>query len=264
MLSPYSISAALTMCYLGAQDQTSAELKHLLCLQTLTDAQIIELNASYSSFLTSELGTDTSLELANKLYANKRVKIESDYEQKLGKSFQTEVESIDFAQSVQATETMNTWVSAKTNGKITNLIDKSDVNDSLGLVLLNAVYFKAKWAHVFEEGLTKRDDFYLRDGSVQKIDMMELRRKNFKLYRNPMGLRANALEIPYDHFTLSFTIILPDKEDQLDEVAEKLDAATLNNILRTNHELNALVNLQLPKLKFESKHDVSLIMKTGF
>lgn len=79
MLSPYSISSALTMCYFGSREQTSNELRKLLCIEQLTDAQVVSLNSSYLSFLSSELGTDTSLELANKLYISNRFKISSNF-----------------------------------------------------------------------------------------------------------------------------------------------------------------------------------------
>ena len=161
----------------------------------------------------------------------------------------------------ESAETMNKWIEERTNTKIKHLIDGSQVTESLSLIILNAVYFKAKWSHVFEEGLTERDaDFYASDGSVVKCDMMELRRKTFKLYKNPLGLRANVLEIPYDHFTLSCTVILPDIDDMhLDDILDKLDAKTINYLLRSNHEVMSLVNLHLPKFKFESKFEVSFL-----
>ena len=79
MLSPYSISMALTMCYIGSCHQTSKELKDLLCLETLTDSQILAMNSNYTSFLTTGLGNNTSLELANKLYQNSTFKLNSTY-----------------------------------------------------------------------------------------------------------------------------------------------------------------------------------------
>lgn len=75
-ISPYSISTALTMCYLfGAEKKTAAELKELLCLESLSDEQIISMNSCYSHFLSTELGTDTSLELAVKLYHNSQITV---------------------------------------------------------------------------------------------------------------------------------------------------------------------------------------------
>lgn len=153
---------------------------------------------------------------------------------------------------------MNAWISNKTNSKISHLIDTTDLDASLGLVLLNVAYFKAKWSHVFEEGLTKYDADFFTNSDVVKCDMMELRRQNFKLFLHPMGIRASVLEIPYDHFTLSCTIVLPDSDIHLDEVIARIDEPNvLNALLRSNHEANTLVNIHLPKFKFESRFDVS-------
>lgn len=156
-------------------------------------------------------------------------------------------------------------MSTKTKSKINNCVDSNDLDSSLALVLINTIYFKANWSHVFEEGLTKHDaDFYTHDGRVVKCDMMELRRQIFKLNTNPMGMRAKVLEIPYDHFTLSCTIILPDNNDfNLDEIIEKLqDSSALNTLLRSNHELNSLVNVHLPKFKFHTRFDVKFKIST--
>jgi serpin B len=223
------------------------------------------MNEVYLSFLNAELGTDTAIQVANRLYANKNLTISEPFKAKLAEHFHSQSESLDFRQSAESAAAINDWISSNTHDKIRNVIDKSEISEQLGLLLVNAIYLKARWAHLFEEGLTKKEDFYLKDGSVRKVDMMELRRKNFKLIRNPYGLKANAIEIPYSHYTLSLTILLPDKDDQLDEIIGKLDANTLNGMLRTEKTLSTLVNLQLPKFKFESKFDVFLkILSSNF
>jgi serine protease inhibitor len=52
---------------------------------------------------------------------------------------------------------INAWVSKKTHDKIDKILDKLEPNSAA--VLLNAVYFKAKWA--FTRSLTKDEPFNL-------------------------------------------------------------------------------------------------------
>ena len=52
---------------------------------------------------------------------------------------------------------VNAWVGRKTEGKIDRILDRLDPNSAA--VLLNAVYFKAKWASVFSKDATKDEAF---------------------------------------------------------------------------------------------------------
>lgn len=48
-------------------------------------------------------------------------------------------------------------------GKIKELFGKSTINSGTVLVLVNAVYFKAKWERYFEVGSTVEAPFCLRE-----------------------------------------------------------------------------------------------------
>lgn len=257
------------MCYMGSRNDTARELKKLLCISNLTDEQIESMNRSFVNFLTSELGTDTLVQTANKLLVvnDPFSSVSEHFEQQLTAIFQSEVECLDLAKSPsQAAQAINDWVSSKTNKKVKNLLNSNELDQlpAQSILLVNAVYFKARWAHLFVDGLTKKENFYLKDGRVKKVNMMELRSKLFKVMLNPMGLNASVIEIPYHHYTLSLTIVLPDKEDQLDELISRLNPRLVENLLKDDHNLSKLVNLQIPKFKFESKLDVMFNLKIFF
>ena len=67
---------------------------------------------------------------------------------------------------------INQWVEKQTNGKIQNLIPESGVSASTLMVLVNAVYFKARWDKVFVKEGTMEEDFTMLDGTTSKVDMM--------------------------------------------------------------------------------------------
>ena len=57
------------------------------------------------------------------------------------------------------------------------------------MVLVNAIYFKGKWLNQFYLKKTYKADFYLANGSTQKVDMMRLN-EELILKRDPAGLQA--------------------------------------------------------------------------
>ena len=56
-------------------------------------------------------------------------------------------------------DAVNGWVARKTEGRIPRMLDKLDPNAAA--VLLDAVYFKARWARVLDKKLTKEEAFHL-------------------------------------------------------------------------------------------------------
>jgi serpin B len=65
---------------------------------------------------------------------------------------------------------VNGWVARKTEGKIPRLLDAIDPDAAA--TLLNAVYFKARWATVFNLRLTKDEAFNLTRSQKADVPFM--------------------------------------------------------------------------------------------
>lgn len=101
--------------------------------------------------------------------------------------------------------TINKWVSQKTQGKITNLLD----GDPADVVVLNAVYFKGRWRTPFDKLDTKIARFY--GSKIQDCHLMNTCDK-FSYSNNG----AQVIRVPYDtHSPLSALIVLPQKGNPL-------------------------------------------------
>ena len=184
-ISPFSISTALAMCYFGAKDETARQLRELLCLSTLTDEQILQLNQMFISNINDQLGTDVVISTANKIYQQE--KAGQDFLDKVTKNFRSSVQQLNFSNSDQAAQIINQWVAEQTRNKISKLISPSDLNALTRMVLVNAIYFKGNWQSKFEPNATVKKDFFGIDGTTTKVDMMHLNGKKFSYISNPGG-----------------------------------------------------------------------------
>ena len=119
-------------------------------------------------------------------------------------------------------DTVNGWVKQRTEGKIEKILEKlSDV------VLVNAVYFKSRWAVAFDKKLTKHEFFSLTRSRQEMVPTM-LQRANHAVVARE-GYRA--IRLPYAVRSLAMVIALPNEVDGLADVARRLDRDELAQML---------------------------------
>ena len=71
----------------------------------------------------------------------------------------------------------------------------NDITSTTRLLLVNAVYLKAKWLFPFHE--SKLDNFYLK-GRNEPIKAQMMKKKFLAKLANVPKLKARALELPYE------------------------------------------------------------------
>jgi serpin B len=151
---------------------------------------------------------------------------------------------------------VNGWVSRKTEGKIDRILDRLDENSAA--VLLNAVYFKAKWAAVFSKDATKDEAFNL--ASSQKVPVATMHNvASYAIVARP-GYRA--IRLPYDVGALGMIIVLPDAIDG----GMRLEADELPRLLAALRSPGAsrVVELAMPRFKVNFEAElVKLFQQAG-
>jgi serpin B len=291
VLSPYSIGTAMAMALSGARGDTEAEmirgLKHTLG-RTDIDAANADVRATLDGYDTSgappSCPSDMNLvgnkcesapsskgwcpfvavrvgercvvtpiprPFAKLLSANSLMLtgqgdlISSDYVRHLSDKYGAEVfRNVGIAD-------INGWVERKTEGKITNLIDHIEPNNAA--VLLNAVYFKARWQSTFDTSDTKEEEFHLSSSSKIQIPMMH-QESHFAFATGP-GYRA--LRLPYQVAALSMIVVLPDDISGSATIAHQLDAQELSELFARLRLASRLVDLALPRFKATFKGDIT-------
>ncbi|RLB55998.1 MAG: serpin family protein, partial [Deltaproteobacteria bacterium] len=137
---------------------------------------------------------------------------------------------------------INDWVAGQTEDRIKDLIPPPAITVNTKLVLVNAIYFNAKWKEVFNDKLTADGAFTLLDGNTVTVPMM--------VHENPQPYAAGsgwqAVEIPYDGDELSMVIVVP---DDLTGFEDGLDAGKLAGIFSALG--NDSVTLSMPRFSIE-------------
>ena len=148
---------------------------------------------------------------------------------------------------------VNAWVKRKTEGKIERILDKLD--RSVAAVILNAVYFKAKWASVFAKPATTDQAFNL--SKQKKVSVPTMRRSGgYALVARPL---YRALRLPYEVGQIGMIIVLPNDVAGLDAVSRRFEAdewTQLASALRAA-DANKPTDLALPR--FKASFDADLV-----
>jgi len=148
---------------------------------------------------------------------------------------------------------INGWVARKTEGKIGRMLDQID--PGAVATILNAVYFKARWASVFDPALTKNDAFNLTRS--QKADVALMNQTGSLSLVSRGGYRAVRLN--YEVPELGLVIVLPDDIEGVGAVARRLGANELAELFAALRDGQAKkpVALALPRFKAEFKADLT-------
>ena len=256
--SPYSISAALAMTYGSARGSTEREMAQTLGFTlpqdrlhpafNALDLQLAERTKPIDFFGTEVEGAQ--LDIANSLWGQAGHSFRPEYLDLLALNYGAEMHLMDFANAAAvARRTINKWVEDATEGNIQDIVSGGALNAQTRLVLVNAIYFNAKWEDPFSKFATKKGDFYLLDGGTVRVPMMS-QDEPFPYLR---GRGFQVFELPYVGRELAMGILMPDT-GKFRDVESSLDARQLNTIVR-NLETRYL-DLKMPRFDFESEFEM--------
>jgi serpin B len=147
---------------------------------------------------------------------------------------------------------INGWVSRKTDARIPTMLDRLDPHSSA--ILLDAIYFKARWASVFDKKLTRDETFHLSRSQQAEVALMN-QTGGFSLVSRG-GYRA--LRLNYQIPELGLVVVLPDDVEGADAVARRLGADELTELFAALRDGKSQkpVALALPRFKAEYKADL--------
>ena len=293
VFSPYSIGTAMSMALSGARGDTASEMMRAMSMRMATDA-IDTANAEMLAILNGydrstapplcppratvdgancqmpPLGGTNQCQFglrlvgdlcvgpgtkppsarflaANALVLGKRVDvIAADYVAALKTKYAAEV----FKDA--SLDNINAWVAQKTEGKIGKVLDRLDPNSAA--VLLNAVYFKARWESMFDPKLTKDEAFNVTRS--QKVDVPTMNQTTSFSLVSRGGYQAVRLN--YQVPELGLVIVLPDDIEGANAVAKRLGTNELAELFTALRDGRAKkpVALALPRFKSEYRADL--------
>jgi serpin B len=222
--SPYSISTALAMTYVGARSETEKQMAQTLRF-TLPQEQLHPAFCELQSGLQGrQKAFDFKLNIANALWIEKSYKLLSEFLDVNKKYYDANLFHLDFKKDTDKSRLkINDWVEKKTEKKIKDLLSKGIITALTRLVLTNTIYFKAEWEKQFHANSTNTADFWLTADEKTDVQMMQQKsRFGYREYRN-----IQILEMRYKEEALSMFVFLPKKIDGLHDLESQLSSESL-------------------------------------
>lgn len=249
--SPASVHTMIGLLSTVSSGETALELQRVGQLSGDKMAVAKEFKRQLNSQKKSE---NAQLIMANKLfYNNQLAQLNPDYRRFAVQYFESDIDSIDVNRAANSASKINAWTADATRNRIRNLVTPSDIDTQTQALLVNAIYFKARWATEFSAVDTSTEKFQMgRAGSI-KVPMMF--NDDIFDYAELPELDATAVELPYAGTDASMLIILPNQVDGLAQLESQLPAIDLNFIAsRLRREM---VTLRLPKFRIEFEQDMT-------
>jgi serpin B len=212
-VSPYSLSTALAMTYVGAQGATATEMASALHFSLSQDrvapafgwleAQI----AARGKAATADRGKPFTLRQANAMWGYGGEHFVPSFVATLASDFCSPLMTADFVDDPEGCRTtINQWTSAQTDGEISQILPAGAIDMSTRLVLVDALYFAASWAGPFLPSATLPAATFTRlDGTGTQVDMMQ----QTGTFSYASGTGYQAIELPYDGESAVMDVLLP-------------------------------------------------------
>lgn len=247
-VSPLSASMALGMTANGAAGSTYDAFRTAL---RLGDASKQDVNDGYKSLISLLTSVDktTDFRIANSIWYEKTFPFNAAFLADSKSFFNAEVEGLDFTQSTAALNTINGWVNNATAKKIPSILDSIDPTERM--FLINAIYFKGSWKEQFEKSKTSDAPFFALDGTSKPTPLMH---SSIKAQLGAVP-GFTAVDLYYGNSAYTMTLILPDKNINVNTAVASLTPATWKSIVDSFHP--GEVDIYLPRFKMEWKRKLN-------
>lgn len=248
--SPHSISVAMAMLYGGAAGQTAAEMASALQFN-LAPTQLHQTFNAYTLQLQQEIAEHQApfaLYSNNAVFIEKSMTVKPQYLDLLAQQYDSGLYATDFkVQAALARQQINQWVAQLTNNRITEILPEGSISSDTALVLVNTLYFKARWYQVFSAAATANASFYRLDGTAQQVPLMHQQQMRLPYHQ---GTGYAAVSLPYENPALEMLILVPETGNFTDFEAS-LDATAITDIRQLMQD--RLVDLHLPKFTLSAQ-----------
>lgn len=236
VISPYSVTFALSMIYAGADGQTAEEMAAVLHAAGL-DGWQEGINAYDLSLDARTAGSDTVWRSANKVWTRPGLPLRNQYLDVLTGVYGSPLAEADFAGAPEAERLIiNKWIEANTNDLIPELFPTDSFDGNTAMVLVNAIALDAPWQ--FPLHPNEPQDFILADGSIVQVPSM----RYDEFLPSGSGDDFVAVELPYSGGALSMVVIQP---NDLAEFEANLSSESLDRVVNSISEGG--IHLTMPK-----------------
>ncbi len=218
VISPLSTAFVLGMVNEGAEGQTSNEIAAALGMKGKDKATVSQLFAQYIKAIPSA-DNDATVAMANNVSVNQLFSLKDSYQTAMEKGYGASVFSLDFSTS-EATTAVNSWCSQHTRGLIPTITEELSNEDVV--CLLNAIYFKARWANAFNKADSQ--GLHFTNGNIRQT-LTAMTKTGTMQYGEQRGLQALRLPLAQGRYAMTF--VLPSADQELTAFVRSLTAQQL-------------------------------------
>nr|XP_040130255.1 serpin A11 [Ictidomys tridecemlineatus] len=207
LFSPVSLSSMLALLSLGAQGDTSTQILEGLGFN-LTETPAADVHRGFQSLLrTLDLPSPKlELKVGSSLFLDKRLKPLQHFLDSTKELYGAFAFSANFSDPATTWRQINEYVRKQTYGHVTDGLPQFS-HDTL-MVLLNYIFFKAKWKHPFDRYQTrKQESFSVDDRTSLRVPMMQQREMHRFLYDQEVACTVLQIEYSGNAWLL---LVLPD------------------------------------------------------
>ncbi|PON14418.1 hypothetical protein C2W62_29145, partial [Candidatus Entotheonella serta] len=203
--APYSLSALFATLHAGARGNTArqiADVFHFASHDSARDEASARLNPSPVALPASE---QVTLYTAQALWVQRDIPILPDFDKWVQRHGDASLHQVDFRYAHEAARAhINAWVKQQTQGHIQEPLQPDILNALTRLVLVNAIYFKGRWASPFDPRKTEVAPFRRTVGTRVMVPMMS--QTQTLHYAETEALQI--LQLPYAGHAFSMIVLL--------------------------------------------------------
>ena len=146
----------------------------------------------------------------------------------------------EFTQTTKTKLQIDKWVSDKTRQLIKSL--NTELSKDVLMLVLNAIFLKAKWQYPFDPELTETDVFHNADGSESEVDMMHQDLEDVEYAETK---EYQVINLPYKSYKAHMIVVLPKEGNDIDDIMSNSDWS-----YEVTEERE--VELYMPRFKFDN------------
>lgn len=252
MISPLSISMALSMAYNGAEGDTKLEMEKAMRIEGI-DRDVV--NETYNELIESLTTVDpkVAMEIANSIWYRDTYLVEQDFLDVNSSYYDAEVKKADF-NDTQTLDLINGWVKEKTHDKIESIID--EIGAETVMYIINAIYFNGAWTQEFNPENTQIGSFKIDESEYVQAELMQ------RLDTVDYFLDDDfaAIQLPYGDGKFNMMLLLPHYDKSISDITDALNSENWKQ-WKSKFATTNDVDIVLPKFQIEYKKSLKDILQ---
>ncbi|XP_030042077.1 plasma protease C1 inhibitor [Microcaecilia unicolor] len=254
VFSPLSVVLILSHLLLGTRGATKEKLQEALFYPNNSDCVHTAIN---------QLGKSKGFILASKIFHQQDI-VFHEFFVNDSKEFYNSTPQILSHDASDNVQLINNWVAENTHNKIKKLMDQ--VPSDVQLILLNAIYLRAKWITKFKMENTKKDKFQLYGADKKTVRVAMMNSEKYPLISfsdSTLGARIGRLRLTDN---MSLVIMMPQWPHQtLSNMEAQLSDDVFQQVMsKLYKEPVRPAMVSIPRIKVDTKLDLlELLDKMG-